>query len=237
MKETPKKEKEEVNKTRFIHYVGYTSVLIVSFVAAWLLPIGDITKDIMAVPGIGALALLLIQLWRDNRAHERAVELQNKQQDFMLGTASHMAEVAYDKHILFCEEYIEQLQKVLQGLYRDGPSKGSIDMGRKLVNIRQKHSAWLTKDIENKLKPVEGALIKMGAKEYLLDHLEVGPKRSKTVNRVYDLFEKILGEGSDEDKQIAVSGVIEIIRKILGIEILTELRIKAVELAKKRLNG
>ncbi|GAG47215.1 unnamed protein product, partial [marine sediment metagenome] len=143
-------------------YIGYTVVLIVSFVIALFLPTNEIFKGIIALPGVGALFLFLNQLWRDKKAHDRAIELQNKQQDFMLGTASHMAEVAYDKHILFCEEYTERLQKMLQELYREGASRDALRIGRELVNIRQKHSAWLTKEIENKLKPIEGALIEMG---------------------------------------------------------------------------
>ncbi len=219
-------------------YAGYLLVLIISFLVASFLPAGDIIKGFALTPGAVSLFLFLNQLWRDERAQERKIELQNKQQDFILGTASHMAKVAYDKHVLFCEEYVDRLQKGLQEMYRDGASKNCINIGRELVNIRQKHSAWLTKKIESELRPIEAALIEIGAKEHLLDYQGVGDERSKTVERVYSLFGLILGhekKENDEGSKIAIEEVVEIIREILGINALTELRLEATKIAVNRL--
>lgn len=219
-------------------YAGYLIVLIASFLIASFLPTGDIVKGIALTPGAVSLFLFLNQLWRDERAQERKIELQNKQQDFILGTASHMAEVAYNKHVDFCEEYIERLQKGLQEIYKDGPSKNSMDIGRDLVNIRQKHSAWLTRKIEVELRPLETALIEMGAKEHLLYDQSTREERTKTAERVYRLLSLILGDEqaeSDEESKIAIQEVIEIIREILGINALTELRLEATRIAINRL--
>lgn len=212
-------------------YIFLIIVLIISFLFALFLPVDEIFKGIAAIPGIGALCLSLYKSWKDE-------QLQNKQQDFILGTASHMAEVAYDKHVLFCEEYVDRLQKGLQEIYRDGASKNSMNIGRELVNIRQKHSAWLTKKIEGELRPIETALIEMGAKENLLDYQGVGEERSKTVERVYRLLGLVLGHEkseNDEESKMAIEEVIEIIREILGINTLTELRLEATKLALSRL--
>jgi hypothetical protein len=210
-----------------------TLVLITSFVAVYLLPINEFLKGFVALPGIGSMALALYKSWKDEY-------LQNKQQDFVLGTASHMAEVAYDKHVSFCEEYVARLQQGLQEIYRDGASKNSLTIGRELVNIRQKHSAWLTKKIEHELRPIETALIEIGAKENLLDYQGVGEERSKTVERVYKLLGLILGHQkgeNDEESKMAIEEVVEIIRGILGINALTDLRLEATKLAVNRLKN
>lgn len=227
--------KKEGNKKM---YIGSAIVFCTSFLAAYLLPITEIFKGIVLIPGIGALVSLLIKLWLDERAHIHAIELQTKQQDFMLGTASHMADIVYDKHVAFCEEYIQRLQDGLQELMRDGTTKNTKYIGGDLVRIRIKHSAWLTVKIEESLKPFEMALINIGAKEHLLENLSVGEKRTKIIDNIYKSLGLILNheEPTDENEANMRSGkIIEQIRDILGINTLTTLRQKAVELALERI--
>lgn len=214
-------------------YIVSVIVLIVSFSAVYFLRIDEVFKGIVAIPGIGALCLSLYKTWKDE-------QLQNKQQDFILGTASHMAEVAYNKHVIFCEEYIERVEKGRQELFSEGPSRNSINIGRELVNIRQKHSPWLTKEIEDSLKPFEQALIEIGAQKGLLESLPVGEQRSKVVEKVYKSFGLVLGHEislNEEEANIHIDKVIEKIRDVLGINILTKLRLSATNLAFERLNS
>lgn len=228
-----------MNSKKYYSYIGYVSILFISFLFSWLLPISEIMKGIISVPGIGALFLVLYQIWRDDRSHERNIELQNKQQDFILGTATHMADVVYDKHVLFCEEYISRIQEILQELLRDGPTKNALNFGSSLVRIRFKYSAWLTSEIEKDLEPFENALIKMGAQEGLLESLPTGEKRTKVVGEIYDSLGLILGHDkptSDDKAEIAKDKVIQKIRDILGINVFTELRKKAGVIALKRMN-
>ncbi len=220
------------------NYIGYTLVFVVSFLAAWLLPVAEIFRGIASIPGAGALSAFLVSLWRDERTHERAVELQIRQQDFVLGTASHMADVAYDKHVAFCEEYIQRAQEGLQELTRDGATKKAMNIGGDLVRIRIKHSAWLTTDIEKSLQPFEMALINIGAKEHLLESLPVGERRSRVVDEVYRFFGLVLGHEkpiNKEETSMTREKIIEQIRNILGINTLTALRQKAAELALDRI--
>lgn len=224
----------------FFYYLVEFLAVVAIFVASFILSIFFYTdptaKAFVAGPGVASLFLFLYEIYRLNRKHEQKVELQNKNQDFVIGIASHMAQVAYDKHVDFCEEYIDRLQKGLLELYQHGTSKRALVFGRELVNIRQKHSAWLTKNIERDLKPFEEALIEIGAKEHYLEMAKIDRdehRRKETIERVYDLFIKILGDkGKPEEERketrIAIDDIIEMIRKILGIEILTELRIKTM---------
>ncbi len=121
-------------------YLGSAVVLLASFAAAWLLPVPDLFKGLASIPGVGALLNVLLQLWRDQRSHERAVELLHRQQDFALATASHMANLAYDKHVAFCEAYIERTTKGLSDLMRCGPSKEALAFAGDLGAIRIHHT-------------------------------------------------------------------------------------------------
>lgn len=208
-------------------------VFIASFGVSYFLPISQIFKDIAGLTSLGTIILTLYKSWKDE-------QLQNKQQDFILGTASHMAEVAYNKHVIFCEEYIERIEKGRQELFRDGPSRNCLDIGRGLVNIRQKHSSWLTKEIEDNLKPFEQALIKIGAQERLINSLPVGEQRNKVIEEVYKAFGLVLGHENslnEDEANLHIDKIIEKIRDILGINILTKLRLNATDLAFKRLNN
>ncbi|MDH5442223.1 MAG: hypothetical protein OEX08_01305 [Candidatus Nomurabacteria bacterium] len=218
---------------KLLVYILYIVIMSASFLAAYYLPVSAIIKNIATVPGIISIILVLYKSWKDEM-------LQNKQQDFILGTASHMAEVAYNKHVKFCEEYIERIEKARQELFRVGPTKKSIEIGRDLVNIRQRHSPWLTKDIERGLKPFEGVLIEMGAKEGLLNSgaLPIGEKRARVVEKVYKSFGLVLGHDealTEEEAEVSIDMVIEKIRDVLGINTLTKLRLRAVDLALERL--
>lgn len=221
-----------------INYIGYGLVFVASCLAAWLLPVAAIFKGIASIPGVTALLVFLGRLWRDERIHERAVELQIKQQDFVLGTASHMAAVAYDKHVVFCEEYIQRVQQGLQELMRNGATKEAMNIGSDLVRIRIKHSAWLTAEIEKSLQPFEMALINIGANEHLLESLPVGDRRNQVVEEVYRFFGLVLGHEKpvkEEEANMTIKTIIEKIRNILGINTLTALRQKAAELALERI--
>lgn len=222
----------KLKESKWFVYIISIAVLIVSGLLTYSLPIAEIFKGFTIIPGVGALCLSLYKSWKDE-------QLQNKQQDFILGTASHMAEVAYNKHVEFCEAYLKRVEKGRHELLSQGPSKSTIDFGRELVDIRQANSPWLTKEIEDSLKPFEQALIKIGAKNKLLESIPVGKQRSNIVGEVYKAFGLVLGHDeplNEEEASICIDKVIEHIREVLGINILTKLRLKATDLAFKRLN-
>ena len=53
-------------------------------------------------------------------AHQNSVLLGEMQNAFSLGATSHMAAVAFDKHIEFCEEYVAAVSNVLQSWNENG---------------------------------------------------------------------------------------------------------------------
>src|SRR5712692_2380387 len=129
-------------------YAASTTVFIISFAAAWILPTTEILRAVISLPGVAALFAALFQIIRDQSAHERALELLEKQQLFSLGAASHMANVAFDKHVQFAEQYILKMQEGLTELFRTGPPGESLKFGGELQDIRLSFRAWITEDIE-----------------------------------------------------------------------------------------
>lgn len=210
---------------------------------ATFLPVGEIFKGIISFPGAAALVYAMYELLKDEQQYMRNLLLQSNQQDFILSTSSHLAKVAYDKHVLFCEDYIKRIQEGRQELFRDGASPKAMNIGRDLVRIRHTHSAWLTDDIENKLKPFEQALIEIGANEHYLEMTAnegMDVKKRELIDKIYKSFGLVLGHEkpeNEEESELHIDRIIDKIRDILGIKAITKLRIKATQVALQRLNN
>ncbi len=226
-------------KISLVIYLILALVFFASFASTWLLQVSDFFKGLASIPGIGALIGILVQLWRDKRSYERSIELLHRQQDFALGTASHMANVAYDKHIVFCEEYINRTIDILGELFRSGPAKNALNFASDLIRIRKKNATWLTAEIESKLIPFEAVFTKIGASMQLLESVPVGEKRSRLVEETFRAFGIVMGMDkptTDEETEIAAAKIIDHLRNLLGIKELTELRLSAVRLALRRMS-
>lgn len=216
-------------------------VLFVSFLSAKYLPLSEVLRGLIALPGVAALFQILYQLLRDDWQHSRNIDLQNRQQDFILATSSHAAKIAYEKHVLFCEEYIERIQNGRKEMLREGASPGIMNIGGDLVRIRQKHATWLTKEIEEKLIPFEKVLIKIGAQEDYLRNTAgqgVDEKKGKVIDEIYRSFGLVLGHEkslNEEEENIHIDKIIDTIRDIVGVKSMVQLRTKSTDIALHRL--
>ena len=118
-----------------------------------------------------------------------------------------------------------------------------MDIAGDLVRIRQKHSAWLTDNIENKLKPFERTLVEIGSNQHYLQ-MSVGEgmnqKKREIIDKIYKSFGLVLGHEkpeNDQEAELHIDNVIDKIRDILGIKAITKLRISSIEVALERLNN
>ncbi len=68
-----------------------------------------------------ALILFVKELVMDNIAHARELEKQDRNNGFQLGATSHMAIVAFNRHVKFCEEYVQTVYEVADALIAEGP--------------------------------------------------------------------------------------------------------------------
>jgi hypothetical protein len=102
----------------------------------------------------GSLAAGLISFLVERKKAQQSRELQETQNAFSVGATSHMATVAFDKHIGFCEEYVAEMYRALHTLVQDEGRKKPLDP-RGFSRIRQKWALWLTHEIEDKLDQFE----------------------------------------------------------------------------------
>ena len=225
-----------ISHNAFSLYVVAGLVFIASAWSASNITVDNVGKALFAVPGAASLLSIVYKFWKDERAHERQVELLARQQDFAFLPASHMASVAYDKHVKFCEEYLEAVNKAVFDLWVEGPTVKALKHADSLRDIRDRYTAWLTREIEEKLFPIESALRQIGAGSHVLPRVQPGSHRSKIVDDVYGAFGKITESGKEnEGSAAAVASITDSLRELLGIKDLTELRTEVTKLARTRL--
>ena len=223
-------------------YIVLIIVAILSFGVAFLIPTQELMKGISASPGILALFGVLYQLIRDNSAHERNIEIQQRHQIFNIGAASHMANVAFDKHVEFCEKYMSEVHNTVSTLFSRGPTEEALKHATNFHLLRQEYAAWLTDDINENLFPFEQALRSLGASEHFVNttagHEQHKEQRSKHMDKAHDEFMKILSikEGEEPDPVVAVEAVKKKVREILDIEDLVQLRKRIIVEARNAIN-
>jgi hypothetical protein len=127
----------------------------------WL-PAQDILAFVAGNVGVVALVGALFQLFRDEAAHEKAVWLKRDDQYFQIGVTSHISNVVFDKHVLFCEAYMAKVQETVETLIRNHANEQAIIRANELYSIREQHSTWVTAAMSAQLSQFEDAVRKVG---------------------------------------------------------------------------
>jgi hypothetical protein len=213
-------------------YLGLGVVFVLSFLTARVLPTTELLKGIAATPGVAALIAVVYQLLRDQAAFERSRYLQRQQQVFNFASTSHMANVAFDKHVEFCEKYMEEVHSTITTFFRDGPTAKALNHAANFLEIRRRYSAWLPKEISLGLEPFEKAVGQIGASHHLVEALSAQQQdnagRRQALDEMYATFKQVMQlKGSEllpEHKEVAIEEVKEKVRSIVGIDELTEMR-------------
>jgi hypothetical protein len=217
-------------------YLALGLLFVASLILRFLSPVGGpgrVVRELSGVPALGALFGTLVQLIRDTIAHERSLMTQQLQNSFSIGATSHMAIVAFDKHVAFSEDYVSAMFDVLQTLFREGPCQKALDGASTLLAIRKKYSLWITAEVETQLEGFESALRKMGAAAYVVETAPGTSEHANLVSQMYSAFAEVMGSkvmGSKESQreqiteEVALYTVIHKLQKVLGVEELTNLR-------------
>ncbi len=221
-------------KTDIIFYATMILTIVLSFSALVFLPIPESYQGLITLPSVAALFGIIVEVWRDKRAHERQLELLIRQQDNSLAIASHMATVVFDRQVVFCEVYFEKANETLLELFTNGPTKDAVMYAIELSKIRAKYSPWISSEIEAGLLPFEKTLRELGACAQIVDMDLPQPQHQLFVQRMFDAFNKISDiskpvEGDSPEE--AISSIIKHLRKVLGIIELTNLRDQAIKMA------
>lgn len=198
-----------------------------------------VISSLFAVPAIGGLCAALLQIIRDNAMHERELIRVESQGAFTMGGASHMSILVFDKHITFCEEYIGSLHDIIQSLFEKGPNPGALENAATLARIRKKHTLWIPDDVNRELIEFEDKLYTLGTKEAFI-HATIGAnhcreKRNAEIESSFEIFDQILGLDKSKNASSAIANAIALVKKILGVSELYELRKKMTSVALKRI--
>lgn len=205
---------------------------LVSVISYLLAKNHDRLQFLLAIPFVGSLLSVLVQVLRDQAAYERSLLVKEAENRFVLGIGSHMGNTAFDKHVEFSETYIREVQAALVTLLREGPSEGALKHGWALSEIRNKYVIWLTPELEEALSPFEAALREIGANAHYVEALrgskEDSDGRSKALEAMFNRFAQVMGfkewHGQKLTDDLAISALIRHLRNILGTEALTSLR-------------
>jgi hypothetical protein len=216
-------------------YTGLGIVFVLSIAVTIWLPISELFRFIISFPAMIALIGAVYQIFRDQSAFEKQLFFQHSQHQFTLGAASHMANVAFDKHVEFCEKYISEMHNSVSTLFTEGPTISALDHASSLHKIQQEYTTWLTPNITENIDKFEKALRSIGANAGLVEATtETGDKsRGPAINEMYEVFKDVLDIKGDESRplnqEVAVSTIIDKLRAVLGIEKLTVLRQNLIE--------
>lgn len=221
----------------YIVYGVTAIVIVISTICVVFLPVNDELRMVFSLPGIAGLFSLLVQGWRDQVAHEREIELQNKKHAFDLATASHMTNLVFDKQVSFCEEYTKELHEIVRQMFQEGPLEKTSTYSTKLRDIRISYAPWISKDLVQKIKPFEAALLEIGALGMLNERDPNNPNRSKYIEKMYGIYTKFLGvsmEGVPREPESAADTVVEHFTEVLNIYDLEILRRSTIRLAREK---
>ena len=186
------------------------------------------------VTATGAVFACVFTLVRDGMQRYHELYMQEQNQAFLLGAMSHMANITFDKHVEFCEEYIKKFREGIINLLIYGSNPKCLEYASDLDTIRNKHTLWINDKANQPLIQLEMALRKMGANEHLIKSIPSSDdRRSIIVNLIFKLFDEILEikddekkskEEKEEESQIAQSKIISHLRELLGSDDLLKIR-------------
>jgi len=213
-------------------YLVIILVFVVSFGGAWILPVDTIFKGIFSVPAVLALIAALFQLLRDEAQYLKSIELQQQQHLFSLGAMSHMANIAFDKHIAFCERYMAAVIAIAQTLSENGPLSLTDDHYYSLTDLHREFGAWVSSELTEKLLPFEKSVGELVCTTYDVNSTDEPCNeelREDSRKRAKLIFNQILRinlgyEGIEPDDRLYFPAVIDKIREILDIDKLIALR-------------
>jgi hypothetical protein len=222
--------------TRTIYFKA-SLIFAISLAVSALPAVPDVIKNLLVVPAVGSLSLMLIELFRDQLAHERAVELQNKQQNFTLGVASKMAEIVFEKQVKFVEAYIEIVNEIVELMRGKGFTQEVMQPALKLGEIRKANTAWVSEQTDAQLEEFEYALRDLAGTVKMMDEgLSFESDALAIRKAAYTRWKQITGRSvpADGEPNVQFGYILKQIKHILKTDELVELRDIAIESATKR---
>jgi hypothetical protein len=199
--------------------------------------IGRITEETQKAikPYAEQLVTFTKELERRNALEEKGAE-----NAFVLSATSHMAQMAFDKHVEFCEKYVAGLRKALFTLFRCGPTEEAGNIADHLYQIRSEFALWETRDVAHLLNTFENALLVIGLERRSLSDETPEEERVEVIRHIYEKFQQVMALQTLPDKPtpaIAINHIVASLQDHLGVSQLTELRKHYLAEAAKRIES
>jgi hypothetical protein len=195
----------------------------------------SVIGDLAGIPAVVALFGALFKLGRDSIAHERKLHLQEAENLFTIGATSHMANVAFEKRVSFCQEYTDAVNAALEMLFIRGAHEAALDEANNLLNVRLRWNLWLPLEIQTELIKFEGALREIGSQSWLLRELGPDEDRREVAKKAHRTFAAVMGwktwQNEPVTEDVAAEKIIEGLQQVLGIRELTRMRTTLVNRA------
>lgn len=237
------------------HWKRYTVLVAVALGSVLLIAVltTDIARTLASLPGIAALAAAVWSFLQDERRHGQELERQANDHGFAVASASHMAEVVFDRFVVFAEAYDKALMELLTHMFREGPSVKTEEKLHALRAVRGEHHLWISSTVAARLDTFEGKVRDMILATHMYDSMqqsrrvmemgaggdEAWGKRLMThFDKAHDLWQEILHMGKPRPRdgvpadavvtaQNQAEGYMHIFaafRESIGVEHLTQLR-------------
>ena len=224
---------------RTLIYGALSLVATIGIVLLFATAHSEFLQAITAIPLAGALLAIIVQILRDEAAYQKTFMIEQYKHQNAIATSSHMAIVAFDRHVEFSEAYVKGVYIALQTLVRGGPTEDVLGDAGKLVKIREKYALWITPSMEEGLMPFEQALRTIGANAYFFEAIRTdvrqSEQRQQAIDKMYNTFAQVMGfatwGGKELTEELALRTLVGKIRTVLGVEALTDLRRTAIEKA------
>lgn len=232
-----------MNRSTLI-YGALSCLVVIGIVLFFSTTHSEVLQILAAIPLVGALLAIPVQILRDEAAYQKTLMVEQYKHQNAIATSSHMAIVAFDRHVEFCEAYVSGVYGALYTLLRGGPTEEVLEDAGKLVDIREKYALWVTPSIEEALMPFEQAFRTIGANAYLVEAIRTdvsqADQRQEAIDKMYNTFAQVMGfaswAGKELTEDLAIRTLVGKVRAVLGVQALTDLRRTAIEKAHSSLN-
>ncbi|EJL6785553.1 hypothetical protein KI701_17565 [Vibrio sp. D415a] len=204
--------------------IGCAIVGTISLAVMYSAPISDIWKGITALPFAGALCGVLIQLIRDDAAHQRRKELMLQEQQYSLSASSHMANTVFDKQVEFSQLYVENVLDAFESLRQQPEWEEAHDYARTLTMLRLKYMCWLTAEVDQNLGEFEQKLRTLGANSaYIKMPKGEGTQQAhrdaaaREMLEIFSAFAYVLDKSTGH-QEVTLASLSQKMRSMLGVE-------------------
>lgn len=165
-------------------------------------------QTVAALPFVIGLASAMFTVTRDALAQERVIEAQKlremhenelatRREIVDISITSHMAQIVFDHQCDFAEEYIGIAQSNVKEVIKNPNHVNSKALYAALREVREKHVAWVTMEIAERLDRFESVVMQMSIAFQIYDR---GNAQDSSVwhNAAFTRWGEITGQVLDE---------------------------------------